>query len=732
MKARPPGLGVGRRASSPRRALPVAVIAIAASIGLGHGVGPAATGGSASAASPRQGGQLAIDELLSIAHPSQPTWSPRGERIALLRERDGAVDLWWTAESTPEPVAVTAEAGEPRPGAVDGFCWTADGAGLIYALAGDLYLYELGSGVPRRLTANPAADSGPTLSPDGRRLAFLRDGAVWVVSFPGMEGGSVGDVDGGFRELRWSPGGAFLAALWGESERLIESTRDLAGSKLEFSRRRRTPADLALIDASSGRLRWLERGDAYAGEATFAATGRLAWQEVSHDAKQRRILAAAPPEWEPEVLVHEVEEAWWTLTYLEAGPRWHPDGERLVFLSERDGWSHLYLLDPAEPGAEPLQLTRGEFEVEEPAWSPLGDRIAVSSNRGSLAERGLFLLDMAGERRSAGATPALVPISRLRGTSTAARWRPDGQRLLFLHADPLNPLDLWVQRPAAATAEQLTDSWPEAVAESELIAPQMVRYASNDGQLIPAQLFLPANHDESDAPLPAVVWVHGGGIRQNRYGWHPLRAYAVFYGFHQYLVQQGYVVLAVDYRGSVGYGKAFRQAQHLDLGGRDLDDVLAAVRYLGRIEDVEVGRIGLWGISYGGYLTLQALVQAPTAFDAGINVAGVADWADWAVDPGGLWIEGRMGPVAENPELYRQRSPIHFVERLARPLLSLHGTADSSVPVLQSFRLVDALVAAGRPFEVMFYPGEQHVFTRDRSWRDAFRRVEEFFDRHLR
>jgi dipeptidyl aminopeptidase/acylaminoacyl peptidase len=208
--------------------------------------------------------------------------------------------------------------------------------------------------------------------------------------------------------------------------------------------------------------------------------------------------------------------------------------------------------------------------------------------------------------------------------------------------------------------------------------------------------------------------------------------YSLFYGFHQYLLQRGFMVVMVDYRGSIGYGRDFRQGQYLDLGGRDLDDVLAAVRYLERVDDVDIGKVGVWGISYGGYLTMQALVQAPTAFDAGVNIAGVVDWLDWAIDPGGLWIDGRMESPGDHPDLYQQRSPIHFVDQLARPLLILHGTADHPVPALQTFRLIDALVRADKPFEAMVYPGEQHAFLRSHTWRDAFRRVESFFDATLR
>jgi dipeptidyl aminopeptidase/acylaminoacyl peptidase len=712
-------VSAGRR----RLAASLAVLALAAVISLA-GPGP-------SFPAPREAGQagdFTIEHLLSIAHPGPPVWSPDGARIAFVRERDGAVDLWWTSADGEEPVAVTREAGKAVPASVAAFSWTADGGSLLYVQGSDLFLYEVSAETVATLVGREASVAAPVLSPDGSRLAMLRDGRPWVGSFPGLEGGYVLESEASFSTLAWSTDGRFLAATASESRVVVEETLPLVGAKLAFSRRDTSPADLALIDVEEATVRWMERGDAYSGGATFSADGRLAWQEISADAKGRRILVASAPEWTPRVLVDERDDAWWTLTYLDAGPRWSPSGDRLAFISERDGWAHVYLVE--EGGDAPRQLTRGEFEVEEPAWSPDGRRLLLSANKGSRTERGLHLLDVP----PAGSVgePTLEPISRLRGTSTFGRWRPDGGAVAFLHADPESPLDLWVQEPAPAVAQQLSDAWPEGVDGRDLVRPQAVRFSSSDGELIPAQLFMPPGHEDSAEPLPAVVWVHGGGIRQNRYGWHPLRAYAVFYGFHQYLLQQGYVVVTVDYRGSIGNGRAFRQGQHMDLGGRDLDDVLAARRYLRRMEDFEVGRIGVWGISYGGYLTLQALVQAPGAFAAGIDVAGVADWADWSIDPGGLWIDGRMGDPAASPELFRERSPMHFVERLSEPLLILHGTADRSVPVLQTIELADALVRAGRPFDMMIYPGEEHAFVRAHTWRDAFRRVEAFWDATLR
>ncbi len=231
---------------------------------------------------------------------------------------------------------------------------------------------------------------------------------------------------------------------------------------------------------------------------------------------------------------------------------------------------------------------------------------------------------------------------------------------------------------------------------------------------------------------PVIIWVHGDGILQNRYGWHPSKNYGVYYGFHQYLLHEGYVVLSVDYRGSIGYGRDFMHGHYMDLGGKDADDVIFAAEYLKTLPFIDSNRIGVWGLSYGGYLTLQAIIRRPELFKAAINVAGVIDWSDWAKDPDGWWIQGRMGNPDENKELYFRASPINFIDRIQTPLLILHGTADFNVPFYQSVRLIDNLLKQGKKFEFVMYPGEDHYFVWDYTWQDVFKRVEEFFDKNLK
>jgi len=224
-------------------------------------------------------------------------------------------------------------------------------------------------------------------------------------------------------------------------------------------------------------------------------------------------------------------------------------------------------------------------------------------------------------------------------------------------------------------------------------------------------------------------------VNQNYDGWHVQRNYAVYYSFHQYLLQKGYVVIAPDYRGSIGYGSAWREGAYMDVGGNDAKDAWMVANYLKTLGYVDPERVGVWGLSYGGFFTLIAVTDQPKLFRAAVDVAGVADYAMYYEDPyHGGWTASRIGTPDQNPAVYAQASPISHVDRLERPLLVLHGTADVNVPYLHSVRLIDELMKKGKGDLVTFmtYPGEFHYFTREHVLRDAWHRVERFFDANLR
>jgi len=204
----------------------------------------------------------------------------------------------------------------------------------------------------------------------------------------------------------------------------------------------------------------------------------------------------------------------------------------------------------------------------------------------------------------------------------------------------------------------------------------------------------------------------------------------MYYSMHQYLVQQGYIVLSPNYRGSSGYSRDWATGHHMDLGGDDYLDVAGGADYLKTLGYVDPDRIGVWGLSYGGFLTLQAVTVTPNLFRCAINVAGVGNWAGGST--GGGWLTARMSTPVENPEGFDRSAPVKRIETLVRPLLILHGTNDVNVGIRESLVLIDALVKKGKKFDTAFYPGEIHFFRRAAVLRDAWTRTEEFFDRHLK
>jgi dipeptidyl aminopeptidase/acylaminoacyl peptidase len=383
---------------------------------------------------------------------------------------------------------------------------------------------------------------------------------------------------------------------------------------------------------------------------------------------------------------------------------------------------------PSE-GGPPTQITRGAFEAWRPAWSPDSKHLAFDANEpGKPGVRHLGVADLSGDPSRA----SVRTLTRGRGTNISADWSPDGKHLLYQHTDPRSSADLFRVGADGNSATRLTDSFPAGIDRTQLVEPELVWYPAKDGEKVPAYLFVPKDLDRT-GKHPAIVWIHGDGVNQNYDGWHVERNYAVYYSIHQYLLQKGYVVVAPDYRGSIGYGRKWRQGVFGDVGGRDSADATEAAAYLKSLGYVDPDRIGVWGLSYGGFFTLLALVDSPETFACGVDVAGVVDYRMYFEDPfRGSWTYGRIRAPEDNPRAYDLASPLSRMDRLVRPLLILHGTADVNVPYLHSVRLVDDLLKRGKSFEFMAYPGEFHYFTRAHVLRDAWQRVERFFDQHLR
>ena len=687
---------------------------------------------AASAVEQSETGRLTIDHLIDIKHPAAPMWSPDGRHVAFVWDRAGISNFYVADSSSPAPAPKALTSYDS--GAIGNAFWSKDSQKLYFVRNGDLWQVALTGGTPQAVWNTPSPESAITPSPDVSRVAFVRPAAsggqgsdLWIRGLSDGRESKVAHDEVSLAGVSWAPDGLHVAYAAGARSIRHEQTPDYSGAKIIYTITERTPAQLFVIPVAGGKA--VPIGAPGSGNLRWIDARRLAFERLSPDFK-RITVHVADVAGTVKVVREHVDDKFWSIPG-GAGPSAQPspDGKWIAFLSDRDGWDHLYVMPAA--GGDAVQITRGKFEVWRPSWSHDSTRIAFDANR--TENPGIRHVGVA----TIGADPSKAAVAMItsgRGTNIAPEWSPDDRRLVYQHTDSQNSADLFVVEAAAGgKTVRLSDSMPP-VDKSRFVEPQYVHYPGPDGQQVPGWLYVPPTLDKS-RKNPAIVWIHGDGVNQNYDGWHVQRNYAVYSSFHQYLLQKGYVVFAPDYRGSIGYGRAWRQGVHMDVGGKDAKDAWMGANYLRTLSYVDADRIGVWGLSYGGFFTLIAMTDQPTLFRAGVDVAGVVDYAMYYEDPyHGGWTQSRIGTPEQNPEVYKQASPFSHVDRLQRPLLILHGTSDVNVPYLHSVRLADELLKKGKGalFDFVTYPGEFHYFTRAHVLGDAWRRVDAFFDQHLR
>jgi len=393
-------------------------------------------------------------------------------------------------------------------------------------------------------------------------------------------------------------------------------------------------------------------------------------------------------------------------------------GERLVFPWEKDGWTHLYAV-PVDGGRATL-LTPGAFEVEHVAASPDGATIVYSSNQDDIERRHIWKVAVAG-----GAAAALT-----RGTDL--EWTPvvtgDGRGVAFIRAGTRTPPHPMVLLGSEPPRDLAPGAIPAAFPEAALVDPQPVLFPAADGMTIHAQLFLPRGVKPGER-RPAVVFFHGGSRRQMLLGWHYFYYYRNAYALNQYLASRGYVVLSVNYRSGIAYGMEFREALHYGAqGASEFNDVLGAGLYLRGRPDVDPRRIGLWGGSYGGFLTALGLARASDLFAAGVDLHGVHDWNVEIQN----WVPS-YDPIkqADAAKLAYESSPIAYVKDWRSPVLLIHGDDDRNVQFSQTVQLTAALRPQGVDVEQLIFPDDIHDFLTHAHWVAAYEAAADFFRRRL-
>lgn len=679
--------------------------------------------------------RLDIEQLIDITHPSDPMWSPEGSRVAFVVDRAGVTNLYVADAAGAEPAA-RALTGYSE-GSVGSAFWSADGASVYFMRDGDLWTVPVVGGAAEPVWSTRDAETGVVPSRDVTRVAFVRSATLgggmelWTRSLvDGRETMLARDAES-IGSVSWSPDDAHLA--YAAAARAIrhEQTPDYSGAKIIYTVTERIPGRHFIVSVGGGVP--VPIGSPGGGTLRWVDAERLVLDRQSPDFRRRTVEVLDRRGARARVVHEDIDDKFWSIPGGAAPAALpSPDGRWIALLSDRDGWDHLYVV-PAE-GGEARQLTAGAFEVWRPVWSPDSTHIAFDANEPD--RPGTRHLGVVSVASAPGAAVSVITAGR--GTNTAPQWSPDGTRLVYQGTTPQHPAELFVipVSPAAAgtSAVRLSRSLPPAIDDGRFIEPEFVRYPGPDGQLVPGWLFVPHGLDRTRTH-PAIVWIHGDGVNQGYDGWHVQRNYAVYYSFHQYLLERGYVVFAPDYRGSIGYGRDWRQGVYMDVGGQDAKDAWMAADYLRTLGYVDMDRVGVWGLSYGGFFTLIAMTDQPTLYRAGVNVAGVVDYAMYYEDPyRGGWTRSRIGTPEENPDVYQRASPLSHVDKLERPLLTLHGTADVNVPYLHSVRLMDELLRKGKGelASFMTYPGEFHYFTRAHVLRDAWTRVDTFFETHLR
>ncbi len=481
---------------------------------------------------------------------------------------------------------------------------------------------------------------------------------------------------------------------------------------------------LGLLETATGAVQWLDARPA--GVEVVADASTSGWNDAGTHA-----LIWSRTEDSKQWFLYSLEATTGTLTLLDqlrdeawvGGPcgfgcrGWLPDSNTAWYVSEETGYAHIYTVQADGTGKQ--ALTSGDWEVLR-AEIPRGeDRFLLTTNEGSPFNQHVGWMPLTGGPRQY--------LSSGDG-SYDATLSPDGRRIAWVHSVANRPPELFLSDArAGADMEQITHSPTADWLAYDWIKPEIVRIPAEDGTMVPARIYRPS--DVGGRPNGAgVVFVHGAGYLHNVHNYWS--SYSREYMFNHLLAAQGYVVLDIDYRGSAGYGRDWRTAIYRWMGGKDLSDNVDGARYLVANEGVDADRIGLYGGSYGGFITLMALFTAGDTFKAGAALRSVTDWAHYNHG----YTNNILNQPQDDDEAYRKSSPIYFAEGFGpdQYLLIPHGMVDTNVHFSDVVRLAQRLIELGKEnWEMAVYPVENHGFIEPTSWTDEYRRIFELFERTL-
>lgn len=626
-----------------------------------------------------------------------------------------------------------------------------DNQQLAYVHDGDLYLSASdGSGARIIFAGRGETVSGtPLWSPDGAELAFMYRGDIWSLNLRSSAVRQLTqkqDDEPFYRLLAWGEGSeTIITNQVDQSEYLEVLFPEYVPQMVEAGvNRRGQPKVHVKIHSLSGSFdSWQQEAEAdSAGEADedsdtitlLEGPHYIFNNDISHDGryflldytdhamKQRRILVKDLQTGSESEIHRESTDGWLYFALLRA--EFAPDSQQLFFTSERSGYSHIYTVKA--DGSRFRKLTEGDFEVDWASWS--GSNAIIYS--ASVRDPGLRDVYLA--NTNTGSSRRLTESEAFRYDYALSR---DNRYLAYLRTSWNEPADivlLDIRRPGDEV--RLTNSIPERFKRINWQQPEYIRFTGRDDSTrISMDVLKPHNFDaSSDEQHPVVVFVHGAGSLQNVFqGWS--RSYPREYMFHQFLNRQGYVVVEVDYRHSTGYGRKFREDVTGWMGRYELQDIVDGLNHLQERDGyLDLDRVGIYGGSYGGFMTLYALSNAPEMFSAGAALRSVTNWENYYyANPG--YTRPRLGTPEEDPEHYERSSPITYADSLSRPVIMLHGLIDDNVGFQDAAQYIDRLIKSGNTdFDMMMYPSERHSYESPEAWHDQYLRIYNFFETHVK
>jgi dipeptidyl aminopeptidase/acylaminoacyl peptidase len=669
-------------------------------------------------------GSFTIEQVMSAPFAYSLSAAPRASAVAWLENEQGRRNIY--AASAPGWKARKLTAFNQDDGQqIDQIVWAPDGSYLLFTRGGDFEnggtnpnpdlfitqpeqdIWRVGlDGAPaRKLLEGQSA----AISPKGDLLAFLRNGQIWTMSPSGEGAKQLLQQKWKSEALTWSPDAAQLAFVSSRGDHSLIGLFNMPQNSVRY------------VDASVDRdsdPAWSPDGSQIAylripASRRFVRGPRREGQPWSTRVFDLRSNAA-------HAVFRASEGPGSVFHYVDADQQifWTADG-RLVFPWERTGWCHLYSI-PAQ-GGNAVELTPGIGIVEQAALAPDRQTIYYSGNFKDIDRRHIWSVNPAGS-----AAPQEIT------QGEAIEWGPapvTGAALAYL-ASSYNEKAHAVIRVSGKSIALAPEIVPSEYPAPDLVKPKPVIVTASDGLQIHGQLFLPRG--DNGTRHPALAFFHGGSRRQMVLGFHYMYYYSNAYALNQYFANHGYVVLSVNYRSGIGYGLNFREAiDYGAAGASEFNDVMGAGLYLKSRPDVDPARIGVWGGSYGGYLTALALARASNLFAAGVDFHGVHDWSTLFDD-----IPANLDPLEQQTlekakQVAFESSPLADVATWHSPVLLIHGDDDRNVPFSQTVRLVEALRKQHVYFEELIIPNEIHDFLMQRDWVRAYEAEADFFTRKM-